>query len=128
MECITAIRIGFLKFSHKYFMAIYNKFNVTTYLYAEDEMDLSSFFSSQCEDKSVLIWLGGILGVLAMILIVVLFTLWTMDKRIRQKALSRFIVPATLPREQKVKQLEDADQFALPDLLEIIPQDEHIEK
>ena len=109
-------------------MAIYNKFNVTTYLYAEDEMDLSSFFSSQCEDKSVLIWLGGILGVLAMILIVVLFTLWTMDKRIRQKALSRFIVPATLPREQKVKQLEDADQFALPDLLEIIPQDEHVEK
>ena len=91
-------------------------------------MDLSSYFSSYCENKSLLIWLGGVLGVLAIILIVVLLTLWTIDKKIRQKALSRFIVPATLPREQKVKQLEDADQFALPDLLEIIPQDEHVEK
>ena len=51
-----------------------------------------------------------------------------MDKKIRRKALSRFIVPNTLPREEKVKQLECADQFVMPDFLEVVPQEEKLEK
>ena len=58
----------------------------------------------------------------------VLVTLWTMDKKIRRKALIRFIVPKILPREEKVKQLECADQFVMPDFLEVVPQEEKLEK
>ena len=69
-----------------------------------------------------------VLGVLAVLLVVVVATLWTLDRKIRRKALSRFIVPNMLPKEEKVKQLELASQWEMPDLLEVVPQEERIER